>query len=113
MMGGLQTPGQYTAAFHRLRRIRRAMQPGFTIVEVMIVLAVSGLLLGGAIVVIGGKQNQTAFNQSVRQVQAQIQQRINEVATGFYDNEGNIRCNGAGGIVTLTAGGGTEQGANA
>jgi len=116
-MGGLRTPGRYTAARRvtkrETRHIYRAVQPGFTVIEVLIVMAVSGLLLVGAIVMIGGKQNQTAFDQSIRQVQSQIQQRINDVATGFYDNEGNIRCNGTGGVVTLTAGSGTEQGANA
>jgi len=62
---------------------------------------------------IGGKQNQAAFNQSIRQVQSQIQQRINEVATGYYENNGSIRCNGVGNVVTITSAAGTEQGANA
>jgi type II secretory pathway pseudopilin PulG len=110
MLGGLRTPGQYRVAHQRQRNCHTN---GFTVVETMIVLAVTGLLLGSAMVLIGGKQNQAAFNQSIRQIQSQIQQRINEVSTGYYANQGNIQCNGTGGVVVLTQGTGTEQGANA
>jgi prepilin-type N-terminal cleavage/methylation domain-containing protein len=110
MLGGLRTSGQY----HAVRKVRLMSRThGFTIVETMIVLAVTGLLLSSAMIVISGKQNQAAFNQSIRQIQSQIQQRINEVATGYYANQGNIRCIGGGGVVTLTQAAGTEQGANA
>lgn len=110
MSGGLRTSGQYHVVPH-VRHLSRAH--GFTIVETMIVLAVTGLLLSSAMIVISGKQNQTAFNQSIRQIQSQIQQRINEVATGYYANQGDIRCDGSGGTVVLTKAAGVEQGANA
>jgi hypothetical protein len=71
------------------------------------------MLLVSAMILISGKQNQTAFDQSIRQIQSQIQQHINEVSTGYYSNQGNIRCNGVSNVVALSAGGGTEQGANA
>ncbi len=113
MLGGLPTSGQYRVLQPLVRRIRRGMHySGFTIIEVLIVLAVSGLLLISAIILVSGKQNQAAFNQSIRQIQSQIQQRINEVATGYYENNGAIRCSGVGNVISLTAGGGTEQGAN-
>lgn len=114
MLGGLRTPGQYMPRDARLLcRAPRLPATGFTIVEVMIVLAVTGLLFVSAAAVISGRQNQTAFDQAIRQIQSQIQQTINDVAIGYYPNLGNIRCTGAGGVVTLTNASGTEQGANA
>jgi type II secretory pathway pseudopilin PulG len=87
--------------------------PGFTVIEVMIVLAVTGLLFVTGVTLISGKQSQTAFDQSIRQVQSQIQQVINDVSVGYYPNAGNIQCSGSGGTVTLTKAGGVAQGANA
>jgi len=113
MLGGLRTPGQYPVARDAAQHSFKTPVPGFTIIEVMIVLAVTGLLFVSAAALISGKQNQTAFDQSIRQVQSQIQQVINEVTVGFYPNLGNIQCNGAGGTVALTKAAGTAQGANA
>jgi prepilin-type N-terminal cleavage/methylation domain-containing protein len=113
MLGGLRTPGQYPVARKDAQHSLKAPVPGFTIIEVMIVLAVTGLLFVSAAALISGKQNQTAFDQSIRDVQSQIQQVINEVSVGFYPNLGNVQCNGAGGTVTLTKAAGTAQGANA
>lgn len=85
---------------------------GFTVIEVLIVLAVTGMLFVSAAVLIAGRQAQTEFNQAIRQVQTQIQQVINEVSTGYFPNAGAFRCTpGASGPV-LTSGTGTEQGAN-
>ncbi|HEV7454321.1 MAG TPA: prepilin-type N-terminal cleavage/methylation domain-containing protein [Candidatus Saccharimonadales bacterium] len=113
MLGGLRTPGQYPVARKVMQRSLKAPVPGFTIIEVMIVLAVTGLLFVSAAAMISGKENQTAFDQSIRQIQSQIQQVVNEVSVGFYPNLGNIQCNGAGGTVALTKAAGTAQGANA
>ncbi len=79
----------------------------------MIVLAISGLLFISAVILIGGKQNQTAFDQAIREIQSQIQQAINDVGSGFYPNLGNTQCSGAGSVVTITNSAGTGQGANA
>lgn len=113
-MGGLQTPGQYDVArAGRVRRLLKVPAAGFTLVEVMVVLAVTGLLFVSSAALISGKQNRTAFDQSIRQLQSQIEQVINEVAIGYYPNMGNIQCSGTGATVVLTTGGGTGQGANA
>lgn len=65
---------------------------GYTIIEVLIVLAVTAGLFVAAAIMIGGRQNRTAFEQATRNVQSQIQQVISEVATGYYPNNGDFRC---------------------
>lgn len=99
------------------RRVRRSLfmprgQHGFTIIEVLIVLAVTGLLFASAAILIAGRRQQTEFNQSVRNVQSQIQQVINDVATGFYPNTNSFECSAGPSGPVLTSGGGTQQGAN-
>lgn len=65
---------------------------GYTVIEVLIVLAVTAGLFVSAAIMIGGRQNRTAFEQAVRNVQSQIQQVLNEVAVGYYPNNGDFRC---------------------
>jgi prepilin-type N-terminal cleavage/methylation domain-containing protein len=65
--------------------MRKARSSGFTIVEVMIVLAVTGLLFLSATALISGRTNQTEFDQASRAFQQQMQDAINEVNTGTYN----------------------------
>jgi prepilin-type N-terminal cleavage/methylation domain-containing protein len=66
---------------------------GFTIVEVMIVLAVSGLLLASAALLIDGRQARTEFTTAINYEQQRIQQIINETASGYYPNGNDFTCN--------------------
>lgn len=87
-------------------------QAAYTIVEVMIVIAITGGLLLMAMLMISGQQGKTEFTQAINDVQAQINDVINNVATGFYANNGNISC-AAGASPILSAvsrGEGTNQG---
>ncbi len=86
---------------------------GFTIVEVLIVLAVSGALMVSAVALINGRQNKTEFQTGINNVQQQIQQIINETTSGYYPNVANFTCigNANGGVVKFAAGS-TNQGAN-
>lgn len=84
---------------------------GFTIVETLIVLAVTGMILASAIVLIGGRQARTQFTVGIGQVQQQVQQAISEVKNGYYPNNGNIKCQSGSTGPTLTAGS-TGQGQN-
>lgn len=86
-------------------------QGGFTIVETLIVLAITGLMLGSAIALISGQQARVQFTQSMQDIQAVIQQTMNEVGAGFYPSTGNIRCTPNGNSVSLTTGT-REQGSN-
>lgn len=65
---------------------------GFTIVEVMIVLAVTSVMAISAIAFIAGRQSKTQFTTAINGLQQQLQQVINETASGFYPNNTSFSC---------------------
>lgn len=65
---------------------------GFTIIEVLIVLTVSSVLFMTAMLLIGGQQRKTEFNVGSRNIQSDLSLIINEVATGYYDRSGDLKC---------------------
>ena len=81
-------------------------------IEVLIVLAVTGALFLSAVFLINGKQQVTAYNQSIRNVETELQQVVNEVGSGFYANGGNITCINSGGKPRLGNNGSDTQGTN-
>jgi type II secretory pathway pseudopilin PulG len=87
---------------------------GFTIVEVMIFLAISSVIFVGALDLLGGKQNQTAFSTSVSQVTSQLQSIIGNVADGFYNSSQNFKCtpSASGPSVKNVGGGNLALGTN-
>ena len=91
--------------------IGTASQRGFTIVETMVVLAVTGALFLAAVVLVAGQQNKVAFQQAINDEQSVIQQTISEVSTGYYNNTGGFACDGTSGTVKLTNGS-AGQGSN-
>ncbi len=114
MSGGLKLFGQTMRVWRGARQFLLApREGGFTIIEVLIVLAITGALFVSAAIMISGRQNQAAFDQSIRQIQSQIQQTLNEVTTGFYSNNTNFQCTAAvaGQPPTLSAGS-AAQGTN-
>ncbi|HTH72242.1 MAG TPA: prepilin-type N-terminal cleavage/methylation domain-containing protein [Candidatus Pristimantibacillus sp.] len=96
MRGGLVTSGRWVGLWRAARRRCSTPRGGFTIIEVLIVLAVTGALFLSAALMISGKQAQTAFDQSIREIQSQVQQSLNEVGAGFYPNNNNFKCAVAG-----------------
>ena len=72
---------------------------GYTVLEVMIFMAVSMLLFVSAMVAIGGRQAQVQFAQGTRDLESKIQDIINDVSTGFFPTTNEITCTviGAGG----------------
>lgn len=88
---------------------------GYTIVEVMIVLAVSGMMFVIAANFINGKQQKTAFTEGVNELASRIQNVINQVKSGQYSDV-NLNCTyspPAGGVpagtTTASALGGTHE----
>lgn len=71
----------------------RQRASGFTIVEVLIVLAVTGLLFVSAVAYISGRQDKTEFMTAINGAQQQFQQLINETQSGYYGST-NFSCHG-------------------
>lgn len=86
-------------------------QRGFTIVETLIVLAVTGALFLMATLAINGKQNSTEFQQSINDVQSVLRQSIEQVGSGDYPDTNNFTCDGTTGTVNIQPGTG-RQGSN-
>jgi len=83
---------------------------GFTIVETLIVLAVTGILFASVATMISGRQDKTQFSQATNEISTQISQVIGEVSQGYYPNIGSTSCSASGG--TLNFGTGGVQGQN-
>ena len=65
---------------------------GYTIIEVMIFLVVTGTLLISAMAIFNGRQVRTEYVQSIRETDQRIQTVINEVATGYFPERDNFSC---------------------
>ena len=78
---------------------------GFTIIEVMIVLASSGTLLLVALLMIGGQVNKANFLQGQRSIQLDFQNLINQVTSGNFIFPGDISCsaNTSTGAITVSS----------
>ncbi len=66
---------------------------GYTLVEVMVFLALTSFLLVTAIATVSGRQQQVQFSQSARDFESKISDIINDVSTGFYPTGGTAACN--------------------
>jgi len=60
---------------------------GYTIIEVMIFLAISSLLFVSAVIAVGGQQAHTEFSTSMRDMNSKMQDWINQVIAGFSGSE--------------------------
>src|ERR1700741_1587955 len=77
---------------------------GYTIVETLIFLAVTGFMLIGAMVFIGGKQNKAQFVNSVRDFESRLTDIANDVSTGYYQNAGtSFDCVNNSGVPAITS----------
>jgi len=86
---------------------------GFTIVETLIVLTVTAILAVSALLLISGKQNRTQFTVAVNSTQQNIEQVLNETSSGFFPNEGTVKCTGVPGSVPTLTNASSNQGSNA
>ncbi len=66
----------------------KRLRGGYTIIEVLIVLGVSGVLLTAAILTYSNSQNGDRFNQSMHDVESKVQSYVNEVSNSVapYDS---------------------------
>lgn len=73
----------------------RGASGGFTIIEVIIVLAISSLMLTSAAAVFNGRKQSTDFSQSVYDLQSQIQSIANKVSSHNIPGLGQQNCSPA------------------
>lgn len=85
---------------------------GFTIVETLIVLAVTSALLVSAMIAMGGRQAKTEFSVGSRQLRQSFQSEINKIGSGYYASQGNFTCSAISGTPIINPGVGIEQGTN-
>lgn len=65
---------------------------GFTIIETLIVIAVSGALIVSAFGLIAGSQNKTEFTQAINAFNQQLTDISNNVESGYYAKSGKLTC---------------------
>lgn len=85
---------------------------GFTVVEVMIVLAISGVMFVTFAGMMSGRQAKAWFSASVSDVVTDIRQHINEVGSGYRPQTGTFSCSLAGGAPSITTAGAAAAGTN-
>lgn len=71
---------------------RRTSAEGFTIVESMIVLAVTGAMFIIAMVAFNGQQERTRFSQATRDAESRISDIANDVSTGYFPEAADWVC---------------------
>ncbi len=87
----------------------RGKQQGYTILEVLIFVAVSAFIFISAMVAINGRQQQVQFTQGVREFEAKIQDIMNDISTGYYPTNQTIRCQVTGGVVSFNFNSGNTE----
>ena len=73
---------------------------GFTVIEVMLFLAVSALMIVMVFVGMGAQIARTRFNDGIRSTQAFLQQQYSDVVSGLNDRDASVGCNRAALEVT-------------
>ena len=73
-------------------RPKQGISAGFTIVETLIVMAVTGVLFVSVFVTMSERQHKTEFIQATNDIHSSIQQVINEVSAGYYPSDNNFTC---------------------
>ena len=84
---------------------------GFTLIETLIVLAVTSAMFVTAAIYVAGRQNKIMFTDAIQDVRARILQVSNEVAAGYYPSMNNFTCTVFVNNIEIAAGN-TQQGAN-
>lgn len=87
---------------------------GFTIVETMIFLAVSGAIMVSVLAMVSGSQNKARFQESVNDTDQQINDIVGNVSNGYFSNPVNYKCEVANQTVgpKISTGLGIEKGTN-
>ncbi len=65
---------------------------GYTIIEVMIFLAISSVMFLLAAAFVSGRQSQVDFSQGMAEAKIKLQETINNVVNGYYPARSNFSC---------------------
>ncbi len=84
---------------------------GYTIVEIMIVLAVSGFMFVIAANFINGKQEKAAFAQGSNDTASKLQNVVEDITDGHYSDV-PLQCTSSGGTLSASTSGIGSQGEN-
>lgn len=79
-----------------------ARKQGYTIVEVMIVLAVTGSLLASALYFMNGRSRRLAFENDITAFRTKIDDVINNVSSGYYATSSNFSCSSSANGPSIT-----------
>lgn len=71
---------------------KKMLKDGFTIIETLLFVAISGVLFITAISVMSAKQQQTEFSTGVGSFTSRLQTIINNVSSGYYNLPSNVSC---------------------
>lgn len=85
-------------------------QTGFTIIEVMLFLAVSGMLAAVILVGSGISINQQRYRDSVSSLKSYVQEQYSEVTNVMNDRAKSWSCNGAADVTEADPSGGESRG---
>jgi len=86
---------------------------GYTIVEVMIVLAISSMMFLASNAFISGKVSESSFRTGVNETASRIQDTINQVSSGQYsDQPFDCSIDGGSGNLIFSTASGDNQGKN-
>jgi type II secretory pathway pseudopilin PulG len=81
----------------------RNARGGYTVIEVLLVLAISSTLLFAAILAFSGRQSSTEFTQAVQDLASKIQSYASDITTGVVPNTGTDGCRESGGKPKFNA----------
>lgn len=84
-------------------------QHGYTILEVMVFLSITGFLFISALTVMGGRQAQIQYRQSVNEVNNVFSRAVNDISTGFFPSF-SFECSYNGLIGSLSIAAAPEEG---
>lgn len=98
------------SAWQQRNVVRRS--GGYTIIEVMMFLTITGALLASALAVFRGQQQKTQFTQGIRETETRLRTTMNEVASGYFPNSGSFTCRSLGTSIQFDTPD-SDQGTNA
>lgn len=103
----------YLAHMNRGKRgaiaTRALQQRGYTIIEVMIFLAVSAALFTGTMLFLAGRQQKAEFVNAVRDFETKMIDVANDVSNGYYQTASDVSCDASGTPQNTPAPQGTNQ----